>query len=99
MIINHPTISQNGVIRPTNVEVNLDRLTENYEAIAGTVLPAKIMVILKANAYGHGLVPVAQHIVSLGAAYLGVAFLEGFETEVGDMAVPHGRLIYPLELH
>jgi len=67
MTRNHPTISQNGVIRPTNVEVNLDRLTENYKAIAETVSPAKIMVILKANAYGHGMVAVAHHLVTIGA--------------------------------
>ncbi len=76
MTINHPTISQNGVIRPTNVEVNLDCLTENYKAIAASVSPAKLMVILKANAYGHGLVAVAHHFVSIGANYLGVAVLE-----------------------
>ncbi len=76
MTINHPTISQNGVIRPTNVEVNLDRLTENYKAIAESVSPAKVMVILKANAYGHGMVAVAHHLVSIGADYLGVAVLE-----------------------
>ncbi|MFN2126090.1 MAG: alanine racemase [Candidatus Promineifilaceae bacterium] len=76
MTINHPTISQNGIIRPTNVEVNLDRLTQNYEAIARHVSPAKIMVILKANAYGHGMVKVAHHLVSIGVDYLGVAVLE-----------------------
>jgi alanine racemase len=76
MTINHSTISQNGVIRPTNVEVNLDRLTENYEAISKYVSPAKVMVILKANAYGHGLVQIARHLVSIGVDYLGVAVLE-----------------------
>lgn len=76
MQINQPTISHNGIIRPTNVEVYLDRLSENFRAIAEAVSPAGVMVILKANAYGHGLVPVAHHMVSLGAAYLGVAFLE-----------------------
>jgi alanine racemase len=34
------------------------------------------MPIVKANAYGHGLVPVARHLASLGATSLGVAFLE-----------------------
>jgi len=75
-MINHPTISQNGVIRPTNVEVDLDRLTENYRAIAGHVSGARVMAILKANAYGHGMVPVAHHLVSIGVDYLGVAVLE-----------------------
>jgi alanine racemase len=58
------------------VEVYLDRLTENFRAIERAVAPSRVMAILKANAYGHGLVPVAQHMVTLGVAYLGVAFLE-----------------------
>jgi alanine racemase len=76
MTFNAATISQNGVMRPTNVEIHLDRFTENYERIARHVHPAKMMVILKANAYGHGLVPIAHHAVSIGADYLGVAVLE-----------------------
>ena len=76
MLINQPTITNNGIVRPTHVEVNLTRLTENYQAIQQAVTPAGIMPILKANAYGHGLVEVAQHMASLGAPYLGVAFLE-----------------------
>ena len=74
---NQLTISTNAeVVRPTYAEINLKRLTENFRAIERAVAPAKIMPILKANAYGHGLVEIALHVVSLGAAYLGVAFLE-----------------------
>jgi alanine racemase len=64
------------VLRPTVVEVSLDRLTENFRAIQAAVAPAAVMPILKANAYAHGLVPVARHLVSVGAASIGVAFLE-----------------------
>ncbi len=74
--INQPTISTNGIVRPTQVEVDLTRLTENFNAIRQHVAPAKVMPILKANAYGHGLVPVAQWMKSLGADYIGVAVLE-----------------------
>lgn len=74
--MNQPTVSSNGVLRPTQVEVDLTQLTENYRAIETAVSPATIMPILKANAYGHGLVEVARHVVSLGAPYLGVAYLE-----------------------
>ncbi|MCP5101267.1 MAG: alanine racemase, partial [Chloroflexi bacterium] len=74
--MNQPTITTNGVLRPTYVEVDLDRLTANYRAIETAVSPATVMPILKANAYGHGLVEVARHIVSLGVPYLGVAYLE-----------------------
>jgi len=64
------------VLRPTVVEVDLARLTANFRAIEVAVAPAVVMPILKANAYGHGLVAVARHLVALGAASLGVAFLE-----------------------
>jgi alanine racemase len=65
-----------GSLRPTVVEVSLARLAENFRAIQAAVAPAAMMPIVKANAYGHGLVPVAGHLVSLGARSLGVAFLE-----------------------
>ncbi len=74
--INHPTITTNGILRPTHVEVNLTRLAENFRAIQQQVSPARVLVTLKANAYGHGLVDIARYMVSLGADYLGVAYLE-----------------------
>lgn len=74
--INQPVITGNGIVRPTVAEIDLDRLTANYRAIQRHVQPARVMAVLKANAYGHGLVRVAQHLESLGAPYLGVAYLE-----------------------
>ncbi len=65
-----------GLMRPTQVIVNLDALANNFRAIRDQVAPAKMMPILKANAYGHGLVPVARLMAGLGADYLGVAVLE-----------------------
>jgi alanine racemase len=65
-----------GSLRPTIVEVSLARLADNFRAIQAAVGPAAVMPILKANAYGHGLVPVARHFALLGATYFGVAFLE-----------------------
>lgn len=73
--INQLTIADN-VLRPTHVEIDLSQLTANFRAIQARVSPAKVMVILKANAYGHGLVEIAKHLVSVGADYLGVAYLE-----------------------
>jgi alanine racemase len=64
------------VMRPTVVEVSLARLAENFHAIRAAVAPAAVMPVVKANAYGHGLVEVARHLVGLGATSLGVAFLE-----------------------
>lgn len=58
------------------MEVNLSCLTHNLAAIRAHVGEAKVMPILKANAYGHGLIEVAKLMVELGADYLGAAFLE-----------------------
>lgn len=75
-IPNHPTITTNGVLRPTHLYVNLDYITENFHAIQKQVGDATVMPILKANAYGHGLIEVARHLVDQGARQFGVAFLE-----------------------
>jgi alanine racemase len=74
--INAPTISSSEVVRPTLVEVDLNRLRDNFLAIRQHVFPSKVMPILKANAYGHGLLRVAQLMEALGADYIGVAVLE-----------------------
>ena len=74
--INLSTISADEAVRPTHVEVDLTRLTKNFQAIRQYVAPAKVMPILKANAYGHGLLRVAQLMEELGADYIGVAVLE-----------------------
>jgi alanine racemase len=74
--VNHPTISIDEVIRPTRVEVNLKILAENFKKIKEHVTPVKVMPILKANAYGHGLVRVSQFFQELKADYLGVAVVE-----------------------
>ena len=72
---NHPVISIDEVVRPTRVEVDLKILTENYNRIKKHI-GCKVMPILKANAYGHGLVRVAHLYEELKADYLGVAVVE-----------------------
>ena len=74
-VLHEPTIAT-GELRPTYLEVDLDRLAGNYRAIAAHVAPARVMPILKANAYGHGLVEVARKLEAVGAPYVGVAYLE-----------------------
>jgi alanine racemase len=74
--INYPTISETEIIRPTRVEVDLKTLGDNFRKIKEQVSPVKVMPILKANAYGHGLVRIAQFYQNLKADYLGVAVVE-----------------------
>ena len=60
--INHPTISETEIIRPTRVEVDLNAIKANYQKIKKHVGSCKVMPILKANAYGHGLLRIANSL-------------------------------------
>lgn len=62
-------------LRPTFLEVNLTQLRRNLEAIRARVSPARVMVMLKANAYGHGVDGVAPYIAPHLDA-IGVATVE-----------------------
>jgi alanine racemase len=61
--------------RPTRIVVDLDAIAGNLDAI-GRHTGVPVIAVVKANAYGHGLVPVARHLEALGVAQFGVAFLE-----------------------
>lgn len=73
--LNEPTAST-AALRPTHLEVDLGRLRANYRIIAGHVAPARVMPVLKANAYGHGLVPTAKMLEAEQPFALAVAYLE-----------------------
>ncbi|MGD8405572.1 MAG: alanine racemase [Anaerolineales bacterium] len=75
MTINEPTIATNFGLRSTFVEVDLSQLSHNLDAIRAKVSPAKIMIVLKANAYGHGLTEVAKYL-DPQVDYIAVAVLE-----------------------
>ncbi len=63
-------------LRPTRAEVKLSALRHNFGLVRKLAGSAKIMAVVKAEAYGHGLVRVAQEFSKIGADYLGVSFLE-----------------------
>ncbi|MEQ1565680.1 MAG: alanine racemase [Myxococcota bacterium] len=63
-------------LRPTHVEVSLAQIRANLDAIVAHVGGRAVMPILKANAYGHGLVPVAREMEAAGVPVIGLAFLE-----------------------
>lgn len=62
-------------MRPTYLEVNLPQLRKNLERIRTHVAPAKVMPMVKANAYGHGVDGVAPFIEPY-VDYFGVAIVE-----------------------
>jgi len=59
----------------TIAEVDLNNLRYNYQNIKQKVAPAQIMAVVKANAYGHGAVPIAQCLRDQGVQYFAVARL------------------------
>ncbi len=64
-------------MRVTKAEVDLSAIRYNISQVARRVgSRVRIMGVVKANAYGHGLVPVMQAVVEAGASYLGVAIVE-----------------------
>jgi alanine racemase len=63
-------------VRPTHVVVDLDAITHNTTWLAGQVAPAGVCAVVKADAYGHGSVPVARAALAGGAVLLAVAMVE-----------------------
>jgi alanine racemase len=83
-----PQISD-AVLRPTHLEVDRAALRHNLAALRGVVGDARVMAVVKANAYGHGLVPVARLMEAEGVASIGVAVLEeGLRLREAGVKVP-----------
>jgi alanine racemase len=56
------------------VEVDGRALRQNFRALRGLVpKTTKLMAVVKANAYGHGLIPTAKELEAIGTDWLGVA--------------------------
>jgi len=51
--------------------VNLGAYRRNLALLATRIAPAEMMAVVKADAYGHGLVPIAQTAVDAGVSWLG----------------------------
>ena len=63
--------------RPTQATISLDALEHNVTQIQKSIgNPRKMLAVVKANAYGHGAVRIAQALAGLGVDFLGVATCE-----------------------
>ncbi|MBC7678514.1 MAG: alanine racemase, partial [Pseudorhodobacter sp.] len=60
----------------SSARIDLDAITSNVQVLREHAPGAGLMAVVKADGYGHGLVPSARAAVAGGAAWLGVAFLE-----------------------
>src|SRR6185369_1343665 len=76
--------------RPTWAEIDLNNLAANFKKVRERVSPAaRVMAIIKANAYGHGAVECARRLASEGADWFGVALPEeGIELRESGISQP-----------
>jgi alanine racemase len=77
-------------VRPTVGEVDLGALEFNYWQIRKRIPKGvKMLAVVKADAYGHGAIPVSLKLEKLGVEYLGVAIPEeGVELRKGGVKAP-----------
>jgi len=61
--------------RPAQAIINLKALRHNFQLAASLSSPGLALAVVKANAYGHGAVPVARALADLAPAF-GVACIE-----------------------
>jgi len=71
--VNPPT---DKLLRPTWVEISLSKLRRNVQRIRELAGARKVMAVIKADAYGHGAVPVAKCLAECGVDWFGVATVE-----------------------
>ena len=65
------------LLKRTWADISMDNLSHNYRLLRGRI-PAdcRFLGVVKADAYGHGAVPVSRQLVDLGADYLAVSNME-----------------------
>src|SRR3569832_1384440 len=74
-------------------EVDLSALEENLQQVKKRIGRKEILAVVKANAYGHGAVPIARLLEkkehSHGISIFGVAYLrEGIELRKAGITLP-----------
>jgi alanine racemase len=76
--------------RPTFAKIDLDALAHNYDQLRRRLgHDLGIMAVVKADAYGHGSVPVGTNLERLGVQAFGVAFCEeGIQLREGGISKP-----------
>jgi len=57
-------------LRPAWIEVDLEAIAANVRTLTAEVAPARLLAVVKADAYGHGAVPVAGAAVGSLARWL-----------------------------
>jgi alanine racemase len=76
-------------LRPTRAEIDLDALVHNLGVVRAEAAGARVLAVVKADAYGHGVVPVVTRLAAEGVAAFGVALAEeGLELREAGIDAP-----------
>ena len=86
-----------AVTHPARAVVDLSAIRHNLGVLAAAAPGAQVMAVVKADAYGHGLLPVARAALAGGATWLGAAQLaEALELRAGlDAAATLSAAVRP----
>ncbi len=92
-------VDHEAAVRPTRMDVDLDAVRHNVGVLRDRAGDAELLVVVKADGYGHGAVPVATAGLEAGATWLAVALVEeaevlrfgGIEAPVLLLSEPTGQ--------
>ncbi len=74
---------------PRSARVDLDALRSNYRSLEQLAAGRKVIAVVKADAYGHGAIPVAKALCQLGCSMLAVVSVEeAEELRAAQITVP-----------
>jgi alanine racemase len=83
------TVPRGRQVRPTTLRVDLAAVRHNVRRLAEVAPGADVCAVVKADAYGHGAVPVGRAALDAGATWLGVALVEeGRALRAADIDAP-----------
>jgi alanine racemase len=78
-----------SIMRPSWVEINLKNLEKNIKNAKEKLANKKLLVVVKADAYGHGAVAVSSRATAMGVDFLGVGIAEeGIELRNAGIQTP-----------
>ena len=80
------------LLRPTWVEISLSKLRRNFERVRKLAGARRVMAVVKADAYGHGAVPIAQCLAGCKVDWFGVATVEE-ALELREAGIPQPILL------
>ncbi|WP_405144601.1 alanine racemase [Sphaerisporangium sp. NBC_01403] len=78
-----------SLVTPAQARVDLSAIRHNVAVLRGHAPGAEMMVAVKADAYGHGLVPCARAALEAGASRLGTAYIqEALDLRAAGVSAP-----------